>query len=151
MHKGINTLPRFLFLNVYAYLLLFVGIGIGVLPLYKYGWLPVIPQAILVFVCLRGSVKIFSSWPDKKRKYEVLMQRNEKQFRPGTFNEFMKAPCGRVLTIVVLKDLGIPEKYKELKKLRGPLLKRLKDNCAPSPTIVRTEEDYQNPISPQKP
>lgn len=85
-----------------------------------------LPALLIATFCLRGGFGILRSWKDKKRKYDVLIARNSETFRPETFTEFMQAPCGRLLSVIVLRDLKIPEKYAELKVLRKPLLQRIK-------------------------
>jgi len=121
IEKGISSFPRFMYLNTYAYLLFFLGVGILFIPLWRISWwvwaILLIPSGI----CLKGCNSIMSGWPDKKRKYHILMQRNSDGFRPDTFKEMMEAPCGRLLVRLVLKDLGIPEKYKELQLYRPSL------------------------------
>lgn len=144
MQKGIETLSRFLYLNSYAFLLFFLGVGIGVLPIYKVSYWLVIIQVIVILVLFKGSYSIFSTWDDKKRKYVVLMERNGKDFRADTFSEYMKAPCGRLLTKIVLADLGQSDKYKLLKSQRMPFFKELKDNCKTKEVKVYTIEDYKN-------
>lgn len=135
-HKGIDKLPRFIFLNFYAFLLLILGVGIGVIPLYKYSLLLTALQIIVVCIFLTCSVKIFASWKHKKRDYSILMQKNEKGIVPTSFSDYMQAPCGRLLTIVVLYDLCQLSMYKELKKLRKPFKVRLKEGCVGQKTVV---------------
>ena len=115
MEKGISTLGRFLYLNIYAFLLILLGLGIFVLPLYRH-WLGLIFQIVWALVCLGEAAKVFYTWNDKKRKYAVLMQRNKPLFRPDTGAEYMKAPCGRLLVQLVLKDLKQTQHYAALKK-----------------------------------
>ena len=134
--KGIKTFPRFIFLNFYAFLLLLCGIGIGVIPLYRTSLWLLVPQVIAVLVCLKGCIGIFSSWGQKVREYTVLYSRNEQGLRPNTFADYMQAPCGRLLALVVLRDLGKLSSYNELKKLRKPFAERLKEGCAGQPTVV---------------
>lgn len=143
MHKGINTLQRFLYLNSYAFLLLFCGVCMGVLPIYKVSCWLIIPQIIIVLIFIKGAYSIFSSWDDKKRKYVVLMERNAKVFRADTFSEYMTAPCGRLLVKIVLADLDSSDKYKLLKKQRKPFIKELKENCTVKDVKVYTIEDYK--------
>lgn len=143
MQKGINTLPRFLYLNSYAFLLLFCGVGMGVLPIYKVSSWFIVPQIIIILIFLKGAYSIFSTWDDKKRKYVVLMERNAKNFRPDTFSEYMSAPCGRLLTKIVLADLAQSDKYKLLKMQRKPFFEELKENCTVKEVKVYTIEDYK--------
>lgn len=110
------------------------------LPGYRISWWLLLPQAIVALPCFKGASTIFASWKDKKRKYDLLMQRNAEQFRPDTFTEFMHAPCGRLLTKIVLEDMHCPERYRELKHLRQPFIKQLRKNCQPRKHTV-----YVNP------
>lgn len=134
--RGIETLPRYIFLNSYAFLLLIVGIGIGIIPLYRLSWWIVAVQAVIVLFILINTYRIFSAWNSKKRSYSILIARNTDTLRPDTFKEYMQAPCGRLLTRVVLKDIGKSSAYNELKKLKKPFLQRLKDGCVPQKTVV---------------
>ncbi|MGN0188110.1 MAG: hypothetical protein ACI395_01215 [Candidatus Cryptobacteroides sp.] len=124
-------------MNFYAFLLLFCGVGIGVVPLYRQSLWLIIPQAVLVMIFIRASISIFSSWKHKKREYSILYRKNEKEIRPSSFSDYIQAPCGRLLTLVVLKDLGQLSAYKSLKLLRKPLKDRLKEGCSGSRTVVR--------------
>ena len=145
---GISTVPRFIYLNAYAFLLLLVAVGIGIVPFNKIGWWGVLIQVILVLICLKGSYSIFSSWNEKKRKYMVLMERNKQEIRHDTFSEYMKAPCGRLLAKIVLKDLRKPDEYKTLRKMRAPFVQELKQNCTfakTTVTIYRLDNPTTNP------
>lgn len=84
---------------------------------------------VTAFFCIRGGVRILAAWPDKKRKYAVLMQRNAAGLRPDTFTEFMQAPCGRLLARVVVDDLGQSRRWHELKAVRRPLAARCREEC----------------------
>ena len=44
--KTISTIPRFIYLNAYAFLLMFMGIGIALIPLYNISLWFVAMQAI---------------------------------------------------------------------------------------------------------
>lgn len=140
--SNIETLPRFLYLNTYAFFLLFIGVGIGVLPLFEISKWLLIPQIIIVLIFLKGAYTIFSSWEDKKRKYHILIERNSKGFREDTFSEYMEAPCGRLLTRIVLKDLNQLDKYKILKIHQKSYFAQLKKNCSRTKVKVYTSEDY---------
>ncbi len=88
-------------------------------------------------------MKLFSTWEDKKIKYKILMGKNQKGFRPESFQVFMQAPCGRLLTKVVLKDLNLKEKYKELLYYKVPLSVSLKNSCQKSKTTIYINEDFK--------
>jgi hypothetical protein len=135
-HRGIHQFSKFLFLNSYAFLLLILGIGIGVIPFYKLNWWLVLVQVFFVGIFLISAVRIFSSWEHKKRDYSILIRKNEKDIRPSSFLDYMQAPCGRLLTILVLYDLGQVSRYKELKKLQSPLKNRLREGCIHQKTVI---------------
>lgn len=119
----ISSFGRYLYLNAYAFLILGMGIGILFLPLKDAGRYFIYIQIILAFICLSVSVNIFRSWEVKKRKYDILMERNMEEFNPGSFRVFMRAPCGILLVKTVLRDLGLTERYGELRKYGRPLWK----------------------------
>ena len=131
------------FILFFAFFLLLCGVGMGVLPVYKISHWLIIPHVITILILFKGSYSIISTWDDKKRKYIVLMERNAKEFRPDTFSEYMKAPCGRLLTKIVLSDLCQSDKYVVLKKYRKPFIKELKENCKVKEVKVYTLEDYK--------
>lgn len=79
VQKGICTFQRFLFLNFYAFLLLFGGIGIGVIPLYQKSLWYIAPQLIFVIICIRGSIGIFSSWEQKKERIFYFVSKKRKR------------------------------------------------------------------------
>lgn len=148
-HRGIATLRRFLYLQSYAFLLIAMGGGIALIILLLYNQLSIWLIGLMAaagLLCLKGGITILSSWPDKKRKYQILIERNAVNFRPDTFTEFMQAPCGRLLSRIVLKDLGISHRYSELRHLRKPFTAWLYENCRPRHTVItyhRTISDEQ--------
>lgn len=105
---------RFLFLNIYSFLLLFCGIILIILPLWEINLLILIPQILLFIFFIKNSVRIFSAYKSKLKELKILCERNKKSFRKDTFEIFMKAPCGRLLVRCALKDLNQKEKYKDL-------------------------------------
>lgn len=117
-----NKIFRFLYLNTYSFLLLFGGIILILISFLGIPKLLTIPSIIISFFFFYNSVKLFSSWNDKKVKCEILYKKNINEFRPDTFKVFMQAPCGRLVTKVVLKDLNQKEKYKELLIYKEPFL-----------------------------
>lgn len=142
MPHPIATPFRFIYLNLWAFFLLFLGIGVALIPCQRMGVLLLVLQIILVFIIEKGAVKIFYTWEDKKRKYVVLMERNRLEFRPDTFDVYMQAPCGRLLVKLVLKDLGIPEKYDELKKLKVAFWSCKKENFRHQTVSIRFNPKY---------
>ena len=53
-------------------------------------------------------------WEEKYRQYNILYERNKNKFRPETFKIYMDAPCGRIVSHAVLKDLGLNSEYKRI-------------------------------------
>lgn len=113
-----------------------MGTGIVLIPLYKISMWLVAIQAVAVFLCLKNGIGILSGWNDKKRKYNILMERNSTEFRPDSFSEYMQAPCGRLLVKIVLEDLDRKESYRSLKALKKPFAENLKSGCTPVKTVV---------------
>ncbi len=136
--SGISTVPRFIFLNTYAILLLFGGIGfVSVLFIHFNWWVCVLCVAASLF-CWSHSLRIFQSWKEKKRQYSILMQRNTPQLIPSSFKDYLQAPCGRLLVILVLSDLGQSSEYHRLlKQFREPLSERLRESCRKQRTVVK--------------
>ena len=71
------------------------------------------------------------------------MGKNKNEFRPDSFKIFMQAPCGRLLTKAVLKDLGLSNKYKELLIYKEPLIISIKNGCIKQETKIYINEDFQ--------
>lgn len=137
-----NKIFRFLYLNTYSFLLLFGGIILILISFLEIPKLLTIPSIIISFFFFYNSVKLFSSWNDKKVKCEILYKKNINEFRPDTFKVFMQAPCGRLVTKVVLKDLNQKEKYKELLIYKEPFLTSIKNNFKPTKTSIYINEDF---------
>jgi len=135
-------MSRFLYLNIYAFLLVFAGILTLAAPFYMLNKWIIIAQGIAAVQLFAVSGKLFSAWGSKKREIELLIKRNRDNFRPDTFEKFMQAPCGRLIARQVLRDLNKPDEYKSLLKLRKPLLVRLRNNCSPVKTTIYINKEY---------
>ncbi len=139
--SGISTVPRFLFLNTFAILLFLGGIGFVSVPFIYFNWWICALCVSGGLFCWNRSLKIFRSWKDKKRKYSILMRRNTPRLIPSSFKDYLQAPCGRLLVVLVLKDLGRLREYPHLlKNFREPLSNRLRESCVKQPTVVRVYE-----------
>lgn len=132
---------RFVYLNIYAFLLLFLVICVLGIPLFKITVFLIIPQMIVAIILFQNSFRLFSTWDDKKRKYAVLLAKNRKSFSAETFKTFMKAPCGRILVKAVLNDIGLKHKYKELLIYKEPLLVSIRNNFIPIETKIYINKD----------
>ena len=90
-----NRILRFYYLNIYSFLLLFLSFVIIAVPLYKItAWLLVLQIILAIYIFIQ-SIKLFSSWQDKKIKYKILMGKNKNEFRPETFKAFMQIIISR--------------------------------------------------------
>lgn len=58
-----------------------------------------------IILCFQG-VKIHGTQTHKLRSYRLLLARNRREFRPASFQPYLRAPCGRVLVRRVLRELG---------------------------------------------
>jgi len=134
-------MARFLYLNIYSFLIVCAGILALVLPFYSITKWTLVIQAIIAIKLFMISGRLFSSWEYKKREIDLLVNRNKTEFRPETFEVFMQAPCGRLVVREALRDLNMQEKYKVLLELQKPLLERLKNNCTPSKTVIFINEE----------
>ena len=134
-------MPRFLYLNLYSFLLLIAGILVILLPFYKISKWVLIPQGIIALYLLVTGGKLFSTWDDKKAKISILLGKNKDEFRPDTFEVFMQAPCGRLVTKTVLADLGKSHEYRNLLKFKKPFLKAIKESCKPTKAVIYINEE----------
>jgi len=134
-------MPRFLYLNIYAFLIVCAGILALLLPFYLISKWILIAQGIVAIKLFFISGKLFSTWPAKKREIDLLVKRNQNEFRPDTFEVYMQAPCGRLVVHEVLRDLNKQKEYKTLLKLQKPILERLRNNCTPTKTVIYINEE----------
>ena len=134
--QSISTFSRFLYLNAYAFLLIGVGISIWFLLFIK-SWIVIVICALTTVICFYYAIHIFSTWYDKKRNYQLLIQRNTNVLRAETFRDFMKAPCGRLLCRIVLEDLNYKDEYKNLKKAYSvPFSMWIKNVCTHEQSVI---------------
>jgi len=134
-------MSRFLYLNIYSFLLAGAGILTLIAPFYCISKWTLVVQVILSVYLLTMSGKLFSAWEGKKKEIDILVKRNRAEFRPDTFEIFMQAPCGRLLVRSVLADLGKPEEYKNLLKMKKPFFSGIKQSCAPVKTVIYINEE----------
>jgi hypothetical protein len=112
---------RFLYLNIYAFLLLALGALVFIMP-----------EALFLFVlkiltalwCALAGIVLLSSWKKKMRKMKTLAARNAKEIRPDTFKKLSETLCGRLMVQLTLADLRKTEAYSALSKADWKALKR---------------------------
>lgn len=121
---------RYIYINIYALLLLSIGAGhILIIILLNLHWSLICIASIVAACCIYYGCNILLSWPAKKREYKILIERNTPTFNSESFRPYMQAPCGRQLTKIVLKDLGRQQQYKELKQMQKPLFNLIHNSC----------------------
>jgi len=134
-------MPRFLYLNIYSFLLAGAGILTLVAPFYLITKWTLIAQALIALYLFAMSGKLFSTYKSRKREIDLLVTRNRLAFRPDTFKVFMQAPCGRLVTRSALSELGKSNEYKNLFTMKKPFLTEIKENCAPVKSVVYINEE----------
>ena len=113
---------RFLYLNIYAFLLLGLGIGFFLLPMDIF---MLILKYIFVLYFLASGIYLLSLWNAKNKRMKVLFCRNLKEIRPATFNNGVwKTLCGQLMVNLVLRDLRKTEKYASLPMAEWKEMKR---------------------------
>ena len=69
------------------------------------------------------------------------MEKNKDAIRSDSFSDYMEAPCGRLLTKLVLKDLGKENEYPALKKkYTYTFISRLRGEKGPTTQILFVNE-----------
>jgi len=132
---------RFLYLNIYSFLIVCAGILTLLLPFWLITKWILVAQGIAAVYLFSISGKLFSTWGAKKREIDLLVKRNKNGFRPDTFDIYMQAPCGRLVAREALRELNMRGEYKTLLKLQKPLLERLRNNCTPTKTVIFINEE----------
>lgn len=132
---------RFLYLNIYSFLVVCAGILTLIIPFYFISKWILIIQGIIAIYLFSIAGKLFSSWKHKNREIALLVNRNRNEFRPDTFEAFMQAPCGRLVVRLALRELKRQGDFKTLSKLQKPLLERWRSNCTTSKTVIYINEE----------
>ena len=100
---------KFLFVNFYAFVLLALAGALFFIPL---NILIIILKFSIILFCIVGSINIFMQWEKKNRIINLLIKKNEKEFRISSFDPFMETLCSQLVVIYVLIKIG------HLKKIR---------------------------------
>ena len=111
---------RFLYLNMYVFLLLGLGVFIFVLPSDIF---TVILKYLCVLMCAAAAIGIFSQWKGKTEKIPILVKRNQKALRPDTFKKLNETLCGQLVVNLALGDLRKTERYSSLSETEWKELK----------------------------
>jgi hypothetical protein len=132
---------RFLYLNIYSFLIVLSGAIVLLLPFYRISVLIIIIQALLAIQLFIIAGKLFSTWNEKKRMLALLVKKNTGVFRPDTFQVFMQAPCSRLVVKATLADLGQKKQYHNLLKYKQPFIKSIVENMTPVKTTIYINEE----------
>ncbi len=107
----------FIFLNLWAFIL-----DIGALLLVVLGIIidlhPIavgVGGLLLVFIIIKA-VELHSSIGRRYRARTVLLAKNRHYFDDASFEQFMSAPCGRMMVYDVLCELGCRWRYRIIRK-----------------------------------
>ena len=112
------------------------------IPLFKVSKPLIIPQVLIALLFIKQAAQLFSTWKDKKIKYEILIGKNKNGFRLDSFKIFMQAPCGRLLVKAVLKDLGLTARYSELLVYKESFPGSVKNGCVNQEAKIYINEDF---------
>jgi hypothetical protein len=135
---------KFLYLNTYAFLIILIGVLVFALPFYKISiWIFII-QAVIVIKLFATAGRLLAVWNNKKRGIYILLRKNRNEFRPEVFSDYMQAPCGRLVVKYTLSQLGKPNEYKKLLKMKKPVLQSI--NCIPAKTAIYINDKFRNDI-----
>jgi hypothetical protein len=105
------AIVRFLFLNIYAFVLLILGIG----AIFISSELFILIIKFLIAIVLIGySISIFLKYKRKKRMIKVLLERNRNGFVKDSFKPYMETLCTQLVVIYVLNKIGYQSAFKML-------------------------------------
>jgi hypothetical protein len=102
---------RFLYLNLFVFVLLGLGICIFLLPSDIF---LLVLKYLCAFFCATGAIGIFAQWKGKTGIIPVLVKRNQKTIRPDTFKKLNATLCGQLVVSLALRDLRKTEMYSSL-------------------------------------
>ena len=132
---------RFLYLNIYSFLIVLAGIGVLLLPFYRlFIWIFVI-QGLAAIALFMLAGRLFSTFTEKKRMVALLVKRNRGELRPETFQLYMEAPCSRLVVKTALADLKQQNRYHELLKYKRSFIAVLREGMTPVKTTIYINED----------
>ena len=111
-----KSLARFIYLNIYGLILLGLALIVLAIPTLNLSVLLFVLKCLLSLFLAYNGIFILSQWGEKKKHYRQLMSINRNRIKVESFESFVQTPCGRLLTRVVLSDLGKKEYYPLLKQ-----------------------------------
>lgn len=138
--QGMKIL-RFLYINIYSFLIICTGILVLILPFYRITLWILLVQGLIAIYLFNISLKLFSTYNDKLIKIKILLGKNKNKFRPETFKVFMQAPCSRLMVRYVLKIMNKRDEYKNLLKFKKTFVENMREGCIQTDTVIYFNEE----------
>jgi hypothetical protein len=136
-----NKTLRFLYLNIYSFLVTVAGILVLLLPFYKLTLWTLVGQIPVALYLFKVSFDLFSTYEDKIKKVDILTGKNKKEFRADTFKVFMQAPCSRLIVRYTLNQINKKNEYKHLLKMKKSFVENVREGCTPVDTVIYINEE----------
>ena len=112
---------RFLYLNIFAFVLAGVAVGVFLLPLDIF--LKAL-KLLVVFLLAASAVRLFAQLKSKEKKLRILVARNMKEIRFDTFKQLSQTLCGNLMINTALGDLRKTENYISVSDAEWKRIKR---------------------------
>ena len=120
----------FLYLNIYAFLLLGLGIASFLLP--PDIFIRTAQFAAAAFLAFSG-IGLFAQSKAKLKKVDLLLARSTKEFRRDLFKDIRRTFCGMLIVNQVLRDLRKTEQYQSLSGAEWKEIRRMAFGKTPKP------------------
>ncbi|MDR1950417.1 MAG: hypothetical protein LBQ38_13585 [Spirochaetaceae bacterium] len=104
---------RFLYLNIYAFVLMALAALCFALPPAVF---LLVVKILLGGFCAASSGGMFFQFKKKTELAKILVKRSRDKFRPDTFRYHTKTFCGELMVHAALSDLRKTENYRSLPK-----------------------------------
>ena len=140
-------------MNAYAYLLLLSTLTTAMVSYFSFEkghhYVICFFFGISAFVLLTQTFRNFVNYYHRKRIFTVLLRRNRNDFHFKSFEDYVDAPCHRMVIRLVLLELNQKDKYKEIiKKYYLPPWKR--HNRESRVIFFKNQEEAQEWLQNQK-
>ena len=99
----------FLYINIFAFLLIGLGVVIFIMPQDIFLF---ILKIIFAFSIVASGFGILFQWKTKSRRLKILIARNKRGIRLDTFKQIREYPCGWVMADVALRELRKTENHR---------------------------------------
>lgn len=134
---------EWLYLNIYAISLLLLSVLVFLFPLFLVSWIFIPFQIAIGLFTLSQSMRLFSTFAEKKRMISILLNRNNKEFHASSFEPYMKAPCSRLIVHFVLKKINLQKNYQQLLHYKPSVIETCKENSKPIITTITYGDSFK--------